>query len=143
MHLAVRSLLNPRDGSRVQRAERGGYASEGDVDFAYEPGTHNPFGRTTVASGGLIIGLEFPNHQGADPQYIENLRAFIRKTRYDEIPDLQGGTVSTTNGAGDGGWKASPILLRSHPIGFLQDASGRIRDGGACQAPGSRPRLGM
>ncbi|KAK3311726.1 uncharacterized protein B0T15DRAFT_381224, partial [Chaetomium strumarium] len=32
--------------------------------LAYGPGERNPFDHITVVSGGLIISIEFPNHQG-------------------------------------------------------------------------------
>jgi hypothetical protein len=63
--------------------------------LAYGPGEDKPFDHITVASGGLIISIEFPNHQGNEAQYIENLRALIKKAREDEVPGLQGlGLVS-------------------------------------------------
>ncbi|KAL2175001.1 uncharacterized protein P884DRAFT_293947 [Thermothelomyces heterothallicus CBS 202.75] len=47
-------------------------------------------------------------------------------------------SVTTPNGADDGGRKASPILLRSHPS-IPPERVPRNRDGGSLSAPGSRP----
>lgn len=58
--------------------------------LAYRPSTRNCFGRITINSGGLIIGIEFPNHEGQDAQYLENLRALVKKAKEDEVPGVQG-----------------------------------------------------
>ena len=49
--------------------------------LAYEPGILNPFGKTTIHSGSLAVGIEFPNHTTTHPhsQYVKNLRAFADK----------------------------------------------------------------
>ena len=49
--------------------------------LSYEPGTPSPFGDITIHSGGLIIKIEFLNHETADPRYIENLRAFVKQSK--------------------------------------------------------------
>ena len=49
--------------------------------LAYTPGTLAPFKEVTVHAGSLAVKLEFPNHQAADPPYISNLRAFVKKCK--------------------------------------------------------------
>jgi DUF1680 family protein len=56
--------------------------------LAYGPGTRNRFGRIAISSGGLIIGIEFPNHEALDTQYLKNLRALVRKTKELEVPGV-------------------------------------------------------
>jgi hypothetical protein len=53
------------------------------------------FPTDTVLNKRTAKGIEFPNHQGKEAQYIENLRALIKKARKDEVPGVQGlGLVS-------------------------------------------------
>ncbi|KAK4642264.1 hypothetical protein QC761_506725 [Podospora bellae-mahoneyi] len=56
--------------------------------LAFDPGAESSFRLITVASGGLAIRIEFSNHQGKEAQYIENLRALIKKAKEDEVPGL-------------------------------------------------------
>lgn len=57
--------------------------------LAYKPGTDNRFGDITIHSGGLVIMIEFPNHAIADPQYVDNLRAFVKKCK-EGVPAVDG-----------------------------------------------------
>ncbi|KAI1117001.1 kinase-like protein [Nemania sp. NC0429] len=41
-------------------------------------------GVIAIQLGTLRIGIEFPNHDGRDTQYLENLRALIKKIKMDE-----------------------------------------------------------
>ena len=62
--------------------------------LAYQPGSEQRFATIEVFSGGLGLQIEFPNHNAADPRYIENLRAFVKecektgKERKEAIPDV-------------------------------------------------------
>ncbi|EJT68737.1 hypothetical protein GGTG_13689 [Gaeumannomyces tritici R3-111a-1] len=58
--------------------------------LADAPGTANIFSPTTIDSGGLIVAIDFPNHQGRDAQYLENLCALIEKSKENEVPGVQG-----------------------------------------------------
>ncbi|KAI9781671.1 MAG: hypothetical protein M1816_002228 [Peltula sp. TS41687] len=64
--------------------------------LAYQPGTRNPFKEITIHSGGLAVNIEFPNHTTAHSQYVENLRAFVKKCkdaaekRKEEVPAVDG-----------------------------------------------------
>ena len=49
--------------------------------LADAPGTRNRFGEITIHSGGLAIRAHFPNHAMAEPRYIDNLRAFVKKCK--------------------------------------------------------------
>jgi len=49
--------------------------------LSFEPGFPSSFGDITIHSGGLAVKIEFPNHEAADPQYLENLRAFVKKSK--------------------------------------------------------------
>ena len=57
--------------------------------LAFGPGIRNRLGHLTIDSGDLIIGIEFPNHEGGNAQYLENLRALIDKTKENEVPGVQ------------------------------------------------------
>ncbi|KAL9118861.1 MAG: hypothetical protein Q9187_004583 [Circinaria calcarea] len=57
--------------------------------LTYEPGVPNPFGDITIHLGGLAIKIEFPNHAAADPQYVDNLRAFVNKCK-EGVPAVGG-----------------------------------------------------
>lgn len=57
--------------------------------LSYQPGIPSPFGDITIHSGGLTIKIEFPNHEAADPRYIENLRAFVNGCKV-EVPAVDG-----------------------------------------------------
>lgn len=57
--------------------------------LAFKPGTRNRFGDISVHSGGLIFKIEFPNHAGGDPRYLENLRVFVNKDKAD-VPAVEG-----------------------------------------------------
>jgi len=35
----------------------------------------------SIHSGGLVIKIAFPNHEAADPRYLQNLRAFVKKSK--------------------------------------------------------------
>lgn len=52
--------------------------------LAYEPGSGNSLGRIAIHSGKLIVGIEFPNHGRRETQYLENLRALVKKMKKDE-----------------------------------------------------------
>ena len=41
--------------------------------LAFGPGIRNRLGHLTIDLGDLIIGIEFPNHEGGNAQYLENL----------------------------------------------------------------------
>ncbi|KAF2759763.1 kinase-like protein [Pseudovirgaria hyperparasitica] len=58
--------------------------------LAYEPGARDPFGPITIHTGGVTIGIEFPNHNGSDERYIESLRALIKRTKGNAVPGIQG-----------------------------------------------------
>ncbi len=49
--------------------------------LAYGPGSLKRLKNITIHSGGLIVKIEFPNHGAADPQYVANLRAFVKKCK--------------------------------------------------------------
>jgi len=49
--------------------------------LAFEPGQEDPFGKITIHSGSLAVEIKFVNHTIAAPQYVENLRAFVRKRK--------------------------------------------------------------
>lgn len=49
--------------------------------LAYQPGVPNRFGDITIYSGSLSIKIEFPNHEAANPRYVENLRAFAKRCK--------------------------------------------------------------
>lgn len=55
--------------------------------LAYRPGTWNRFEEITIHSGGLAVKVEFPNHTTAQPQYLKNLQAFIKKSKQDLAVD--------------------------------------------------------
>jgi hypothetical protein len=57
--------------------------------LAYGPGMP-PLRDITIASGGLVVNIEFPNHQRKDAEYLKNLRALINKIKEDEVPGVQG-----------------------------------------------------
>ena len=54
--------------------------------LAYRPGSHKRLKNTTIHSGGLVIQIEFPNHQSVDSQYVENLQAFVKKGKEAVVP---------------------------------------------------------
>ncbi len=58
--------------------------------LAFEPDIRTYLGELTIDSGGLVIGIEFPNHRGGNAQYLEKLRALVDRTKEDEVPGLQG-----------------------------------------------------
>ncbi|KAI0407327.1 hypothetical protein F4802DRAFT_555044 [Xylaria palmicola] len=58
--------------------------------LAYGPGTRNRLGRIKINSSGLRIEIEFPNHEGRDARYLENLRALLKKIKDDEDPGIKG-----------------------------------------------------
>lgn len=65
--------------------------------LAYEPSRRSRLGRLTIDSGGLMIGIQFPNHSSRDTLYRENLRAFVNKVKEDAVPRVQGlGLASQT-----------------------------------------------
>ena len=49
--------------------------------LAVEPGEENPFGEVTIHSGSLAVEIKFVNHTTGELQYVENLRAFIKKCK--------------------------------------------------------------
>ena len=49
--------------------------------LAYEPGRRNRFRDITVHSGGLVVQIAFPNHEAGAPEYIKNLRRFVKKCK--------------------------------------------------------------
>jgi len=49
--------------------------------LAYKPGEENPFGKITIHAGSLAIEVKFINHATGEPQYVEALRAFLRKCK--------------------------------------------------------------
>ncbi|MCJ1252164.1 hypothetical protein MMC30_009403 [Trapelia coarctata] len=49
--------------------------------LADRPGSRKQSKNIKIYSGGLIIKIEFPNHEAAHPVYIENLRAFVKKSK--------------------------------------------------------------
>lgn len=49
--------------------------------LADRPGSRKRLRNVKIHSGGLIIKIEFPNHEAAHPGYIENLRAFVKKSK--------------------------------------------------------------
>lgn len=42
--------------------------------LAYAPGEKHPFRVTTIHAAKLALEIHFPNHEAANPQYVENLR---------------------------------------------------------------------
>ena len=49
--------------------------------LAYASGTANVFEEMTVHCSSLAFRVEFPNHTGPPPGYIENLQTFVKKCR--------------------------------------------------------------
>lgn len=49
--------------------------------LAFKPRLANTFGKITIHLGSLIVGIEFPNHPTARPQYVKNLRAFAERCK--------------------------------------------------------------
>ncbi|GAB1311976.1 hypothetical protein MFIFM68171_02186 [Madurella fahalii] len=49
--------------------------------LAYPPGASDGFEETTIHCSSLAIRIEFPNHRIGAPRYVENLRAFVEKSR--------------------------------------------------------------
>jgi hypothetical protein len=74
--------------------------------LAYAPGADNPFGHTTLHSGGLMIEIDFVNHTAAGPQYVENLQEFLGKCKQAaqksniDIPTLSGLGLSSVPATG-------------------------------------------
>lgn len=63
--------------------------------LAYEAGTRNRFGDITIHFSGLVIKIEFPNHAKADPRYVKNLSAFVKRCKEAaeksrEVPAVEG-----------------------------------------------------
>ncbi|KAI9736123.1 MAG: hypothetical protein M1835_003335, partial [Candelina submexicana] len=54
--------------------------------LAFNPGSSQRLNNIAIHSGGLIIEVEFPNHQAADRQYVENLQAFVKKGKGTVLP---------------------------------------------------------
>ena len=50
----------------------------------------------TIRSGSLAVKIEFPNHEAAGPQYVDNLRVFVKKCKEaakkckEEVPGVEG-----------------------------------------------------
>jgi hypothetical protein len=59
------------------------------VDLSYRPGSEEKLGGITIHVGELAYKIKFPNHQAAHPEYIKNLRAFIKKCK-DAAPPVEG-----------------------------------------------------
>jgi hypothetical protein len=59
--------------------------------LSYEPGSKETedLGKITIHVGKLAYKIEFPNHQAAHPEYVKNLRAFIKKCK-DAAPPFEG-----------------------------------------------------
>lgn len=49
--------------------------------LAYGPASRKRLKNITIHLAGLVAKIEFPNHGAADPQYVANLRAFVKKCR--------------------------------------------------------------
>lgn len=49
--------------------------------LAYGPGSRKQLWNITIHSGSLTIKIEFPNHGKADPQYVDNLKAFFKRCK--------------------------------------------------------------
>jgi hypothetical protein len=57
--------------------------------LSHRPGSEKSLGEITIHVGELAYKIEFPNHQAAHPEYIKNLRAFIKKCQ-DAAPPFEG-----------------------------------------------------
>lgn len=49
--------------------------------LAYQAGTPNQLGDIRIHLSGLIVKVEFPNHEKAHPRYLEYLSAFIKRCK--------------------------------------------------------------
>lgn len=74
-----------------------GYDGQNETEFrrgetwilCLQPGNRNIFGNITIHSEHLIILVMFPNHEAADPRYLENLRKPF-KTSSEVVPPVDG-----------------------------------------------------
>ena len=121
--------------------------------LTFAPGTRNRFGEITIHLGSLAVKIEFPNHTTANPQYAENLRAFVKKGK--EAAEKSKEDVPAVGGLGLGSEPATetpseaqtvdekPIYFRDKLIG--KGAFGevrrviRVRDGNVLAAKTFKP----
>ena len=55
--------------------------------LAYGPTSRKQLKNVTIHSAGLVMKIEFPNHGAAEPQYVANLVAFVKKCK-EAVPSV-------------------------------------------------------
>lgn len=79
------------------------YADQNEKNFRreetwilrFQPGNPSVFEDTKIHSGQLSIQIMFPNHEAADPQYVEKLRQLF-KTSNEAVPPIDGLGLDST-----------------------------------------------